>query len=353
MKKLLTFFLTFALCVCALPIVSAEGTEGSSGVEKVACVGDSLTQGTCCSDEATCAYPAELQGLLDGDRYQVQNFGASGFAAMKNYDRGWSYWDHANFNKSHDFQPDIVILMLGTNDIIHAKFDTDYETDMTALIDSYKTLESQPTIYLVTAPVSHDSRGDNLQNKLIPAQKRIAENTGCTLIDLNTETASWDKNTLYAPDGLHFNDAGYRKIAEFFYEKIFSGEMHTLSVTAKEGISVTLAGQKGPTILTGDGKKTIRVSNGTTEISFDITVKGDTLLDLGDTTLEPGSSFSPSVTYVEKDSVSSETNSTPSGEGDNEEKSSLWIALLILGDILAVVVVVVVILFMKKKKETK
>lgn len=201
--------------------------------------------------------------------------------------------------------------------------------------------------------MAYDSRSDNLQNKLIPAQKQIAQETGCPLIDLNTETAGWDRNTFYAPDGLHFSDAGYRKIAEYFYQTIFEGELRTLTVRARDGITVSLAGQTGSEIVTGDGKKTLRVSNGTTSLTFDIEVKGDTILDMGDATLEPGTSFSPSVTYVQKEDTSSNADTSAPTQEDKdgkEEEDKLWILLLIAGDLLAVAAVVAVVAVLKRKR---
>ncbi len=348
MKRALCFLLSLPLCFALCAGVSADTEEPLFNGTRIACVGDSLTQGTCCSDESTMSYPAQLQGLADGKRYEVKNFGASGFAAMKNYNKGWSYWEHKNFQKSHDYQPSTVLLMLGTNDIIHSAFDTDYETDLTALIDSYKTLDSKPTVYVVTAPVAHDSRGSNLQSKLIPAQKKVAESTGCTLIDLNSETASWDKTTYYAPDGLHFNDAGYLKLAEFFYKELFKEDLYTLTVRAGEGIEVSVAGQAGPVIRTGNGQKTVQVKKGVTDFSFDITVKGNTMLDLGDATLDPGTSFIPTVTYQEEETTS-QTPSTPS-EGEDED-SVLWILLVVGGDLLLVAAIFVVVLARKKEKK--
>ena len=337
------------LTLCPMTAAFADGPDGPMVIKrKIACVGDSLTQGTASSNEATKSYPAQLQGLVDASSCEIQNFGASGFAAMKSYNRGWIYWDHPNFKKSHDYQPDIVIMMLGTNDIIHASFDQNYVTDMTALIQSYKELESKPTVYLVTAPVAHDSRAQDLQDKLIPAQKQIAQDTGCILVDLNAETASWDKSTDYAPDGLHFSDAGYLKLAKFFYEKIFDGKLYTLTVKCAKGVTVSLAGQSGDFIETGNGKKTVTASNGTVSVPFEITVKGNTTLDLGDTTLEPGTSFSPTVTYEQTgtpsqpDEQTSQPKETQSGPGG-------WLIYAILGA-LAVAVIVAAVVFAVKRK---
>ena len=75
---------------------------------KVACVGDSIT-----------ALPTSWCGDLStklGAGYTVSNFGVSGTNLLK--DIAQPYWTSAEFTPSHDFAPDIVIIMLGTNDSI-------------------------------------------------------------------------------------------------------------------------------------------------------------------------------------------------------------------------------------------
>ena len=342
MKKTLACLLAAMTAFFAVPVSAEEEPR----LLRVACVGDSLTQGTCCSDEATCSYPAELQALLDQSRYEVKNFGASGFAAMKKYNKGWSYWDHANFKKSHDYLPDIVILMLGTNDIIHNRFDTDYEADMKELIGTYQSLDSHPTVYVVTAPVAHDSRGDNLQNKVLPAQKKIAEETGCTLIDLNTETLSWAKNELYAPDGLHFNDKGYLKMAGFFCETIFKEPLRTLTVKGDGNYTVSLAGQQGNpsqgdlTFVTGNGKKTLALQSADGSATFPLEVKGDTTLTLAG---ELMTGLTPNITYAEDEAVSS-------AEEPTETKPSKLPILLSAAVFAVLIAAAAVILFIITKR---
>ena len=81
---------------------------------------------------------------------------------------------------------------------------------------------------------------------------------------------------------------------------------------------------------------------------FEITVKGNTTLDLGDTTLEPGTSFSPTVTYEqtgtpsEPDEQTSQPKETQSGPGG-------WLIYAILGA-LAVAVIVAAVVFAVKRK---
>src|SRR5512138_1808239 len=80
---------------------------------KIACVGDSITAGYGLSNAAQQSYPAVLQSLL-GSKHTVQNFGTSGCTLLKKGDQ--PYWNDGNFGASDTFKPDVVIIMLGTND---------------------------------------------------------------------------------------------------------------------------------------------------------------------------------------------------------------------------------------------
>src|SRR5690242_3952386 len=80
---------------------------------KIACIGDSITEGLGLSSPSTQSYPARLQQLL-GTNYMVRNFGVRGRTLLKQGDL--PYWKEPFFKQSHDFYPDIVIIQLGTND---------------------------------------------------------------------------------------------------------------------------------------------------------------------------------------------------------------------------------------------
>ena len=96
-------------------MVPCEGEAHAAAPIKVACVGDSLTDGSKSSGgkKGDTAYPAWLGRIL-GSGYDVRNFGAAGDTLLRG--TGWSYWDSAEFRQSKEFAPDIVIIMLGTND---------------------------------------------------------------------------------------------------------------------------------------------------------------------------------------------------------------------------------------------
>ncbi len=99
-----------------------------AGPATVACVGDSITAGV--GADRAWDYPSQLGRML-GDAYTVRNFGVSGATLLRHGDR--PYEKQGAFKAAIAFKPDIVILMLGTNDtksgnwVPHkAEFDADY-----------------------------------------------------------------------------------------------------------------------------------------------------------------------------------------------------------------------------------
>ncbi len=118
---------------------------------KVACVGDSITYGGLTENER---YPHLLEQLL-GSAYSVRNFGAIEHTVQKA--GHLPYWDHRYFRLSSEFAPDVVIIMLGTNDAHPknwagaARFSADYR----ALIEHYQSLPSRPQLFLATPPSTY------------------------------------------------------------------------------------------------------------------------------------------------------------------------------------------------------
>lgn len=289
-------FVACAVALSALPMSTATVT--ADDVIKVACCGDSITQGWASSNTATCSYPAQLQNML-GDGYDVRNYGSGGLTAMKDYGSLVdSYWTYGSFySDSKAFLPDIVILKLGTNDAVvkdNGFYRTDlaeqYQTDLQALVESYQALSSDPTVYLCTPMTAFDAdHPDRVQNIIVPAVKAVAEETGATLLDFNAYSVNYKANGL-TNDGIHPNDAGYIDMAAYMYENVFDGTICTLTVLTEAGNVVSLGGQKTvadstgkATILTGAGTKTIKVEkNGVGFAYVDVEVEGDTTVDLTD-----------------------------------------------------------------------
>ena len=202
---------------------------------KVACVGDSITYGHGSTNPEVDSYPAHLQELL-GLRYEVRNFGVSG--KTMNDTRGWdSYVSTNEYAASKEYQPDIVILMLGTNDAKDDNWESEkrYEDSARTLIQSYQQLESTPVIYVATSPAVADDEqmkeldepqgnyiwNSRIKGTIVPLQKKIAVDMGCRLIDINSKTEGLENlNEYLSWDLIHPHDRGYEMLAEWMYEEL-------------------------------------------------------------------------------------------------------------------------------------
>ncbi|MCI8361064.1 MAG: hypothetical protein HFE86_06990 [Clostridiales bacterium] len=195
----------------------------NKGKIKVACIGDSITEGDVGGGVVpAAAYPSQLQELL-GDRYEVRNFGKCGICVSKN--ANYSYWGLGELTTSQAYQPDIVIIMLGTNDAWSGNWSNvqnNFESDYLEFVNIYKNLDSQPRIYLtkVCGFYGSDRQAVPTVNQTV---ERIAEQTGSQLADMYTWTSSLSESdkAKYCNDNLHPNAQGYTLMAQQFKQQIF------------------------------------------------------------------------------------------------------------------------------------
>lgn len=188
---------------------------------KVACVGDSITEGDGLADRANEAYPAVLSHLLGKD-YRVLNFGQSGATLLKKGDR--PYWEKIAYRNVQAYEPHIIIIQLGTNDSKQQNvpsYPGEFVEDLRAMVDSFQLLPSHPQIYLCKPVPSKENRfnikDSVLQVEVLPAVEQIAAEKDCKIIDLHTAFA--DKMDLF-PDGVHPDKVGAREVAEVIAKTI-------------------------------------------------------------------------------------------------------------------------------------
>ena len=172
---------------------------------RVACVGDSITE--------LSTYPTDLQELL-GSTYYVREFGVVGTTVL--VDTYHPYIDQHRFKSSREFLPDIVVVLLGTNDARTDNYRSivNFVVDYKQLISEVQELESNPRIILVTPPPifenTLDLHNEYLLEGVIPGIKQVADEIGLTLVDLYTIL---DGHSEYFVDGVHPNYDGARIIA--------------------------------------------------------------------------------------------------------------------------------------------
>jgi acyl-CoA thioesterase I len=181
---------------------------------KVACVGDSITFGAGIKDRVNHSYPAQLGKLL-GDKWEVKNFGINGRTLLTKGDA--PYVNSAPYKAALAFQPDVVIIKLGTNDSKpqNWSFKNDYIGDYKKLIKSFQALDSKPAIWLCKAvPVFPERWGISdkvVQNEINPRIATIAKEMKLPIIDLYTPLK---KHPEFFPDKVHPNAAGAKVMAE-------------------------------------------------------------------------------------------------------------------------------------------
>ena len=199
---------------------------------KVACVGDSITEG---QGLGAMAYPARLGSLL-GEAYTVRNYGAGGFTLLDKGD--FPYRTTQQYKDSLSWEPDVVIILLGTNDSKpqNWQYAAEYLPDLRALVESYLTLESQPRVILGTPTPVY---GDNLPpfNQSV-VRDEIAPTTRSLAAELDLECLEFHDRLIHAgayfPDGIHPDAAGTALMASMACEFIahFSNDAPTASLFA-------------------------------------------------------------------------------------------------------------------------
>jgi lysophospholipase L1-like esterase len=186
------------------------------GQIKVACIGDSITQGdlTATAGNHPQPYPAHLQQLL-GNKYEVTNFGMGGTTLLNKGDS--PYQKQEVFRRAKDYQPDVVIIMLGTNDTKpqNWKFKLDFATDYRDLVSQFAALESKPRIF-VCHPCYVPGAGNYGINEPdidaeIPIIDQVASEMRVGIIDVNGATRGHDD---LIPDRVHPNNEGALLVAK-------------------------------------------------------------------------------------------------------------------------------------------
>jgi lysophospholipase L1-like esterase len=214
-------FLYFIILIIPFPGISQI---------KVACVGNSITYGAYIENREENAYPQQLNKIL-GPEWEVANFGRNAATLLKKGDL--PYWEVKEFEQAKAYQPDVVIIKLGTNDSKShnwENFKNDFKSDYKAMIRSFQDLESKPIVMLgIPAPVVKDEftiSKVTVEQTITTIIKQIANEENLILVDFYNILK--DKEELL-PDSIHPNAAGAQlmaaeaaRVLSIFKEQIMS-----------------------------------------------------------------------------------------------------------------------------------
>jgi lysophospholipase L1-like esterase len=205
---------------------------------RVACIGNSITDGYGIDMRTKYGYPAQLQGIL-GDGYYVKNFGVSARTMLNKGD--FPYMNELAWKDALAFKPDVVIIKLGTNDSKpeNWQYGAEFKKDLQQMITTLRPDLAQPVskkkgkkakvaqpvgpkIYLCTPiPAFKSTWNINdkvITNEIIPIQLEVAKQYGLQVIDLHTLFANDGDKML--DDGIHPDGKGAKKMAEIIAEAI-------------------------------------------------------------------------------------------------------------------------------------
>jgi acetyl esterase/lipase/lysophospholipase L1-like esterase len=187
---------------------------------RVACIGNSITFGAGIKNRSRDSYPSVLARML-GDNYWVKNFGVSARTMLNKGDH--PYMNEPAYKNALAFNPNIVVIKLGTNDSksFNWKYKADFMKDAQTMIDAFKGLSSQPKIYLCypsKAYLTGDGINDDIISKeIIPMIKKLAKKNNLSVIDLHT---AMDGMPELFPDRIHPNEKGAQVMAKAVYQSI-------------------------------------------------------------------------------------------------------------------------------------
>lgn len=194
-------------------------------MKRIACIGDSITWGFTILRRSKYSYPSVLQSLLE-DKAEVGNFGLND--ATASLESEMPYARRATFKKALDFQPDTVLMMLGSNDSKKINWNENkFHEGYLFILEKFMNMGAKPFLLLPPAvlnriEIRQGVQIDRLEPKflaldentltlsVIPAIKEIAATLSLPVIDLH---AVVNDISLFN-DGIHPNRAGAALMAQ-------------------------------------------------------------------------------------------------------------------------------------------
>ncbi|MGD9612456.1 MAG: GDSL-type esterase/lipase family protein [Kiritimatiellia bacterium] len=197
---------------CA-PAVRDEPVDVAAYPQRVrlACVGDSLTG---CPD----SWPVHLEGALDA-RWEIRNFGLGGATVLSFGDTPYLT---LKLPEVLAYQPDVVVILLGTNDskMRHWYYRKEFERDYRRLVADVQALPSRPRIWICLPPPAFPGQWGvdaGRLREMVPVIRRVARRQGVPVIDLHAALLGHPE---YFPDQIHPDVRGSIEIARHVYRAL-------------------------------------------------------------------------------------------------------------------------------------
>lgn len=205
----------FFLAIAILAGVTAYASQPI----RVACIGDSITRGAGIGDPDMDSYPAVLQRML-GDGFEVRNYGSD--ARIMSLEGDHPYQKEHHYAEAKAFLPDIVTIMMGTNDSKPHNWNQElFRASYDQMIKELKNLPSHPDIYVCLPPPPYEVKwginDSTVVAGVIPVIREMADRHWLEVIDMHTAMSGMQENFV---DNIHPNEAGAVVVAQTIFDAL-------------------------------------------------------------------------------------------------------------------------------------
>ena len=263
---------TVLLSMIAMTGVGRTAILVESQTNRIMCVGDSITEGKFVGQGG---YRKPLQALLGADGYTFVFVGKEDDGRPENqtgFSQGMDNPNHQGFGsmridevlnggseEGHStppiaesiatYEPDVILLMLGTNDVLQNHEMASSGDRLQALLDAIFKANGNITVVLAEiTPISGDRDAAvvkyNAQFDAIVAKEKALGHS-IVLVDMHSALDPAKDLT----DGVHPNSNGYAKIASVWYEALKNNEAKTAATSATDSATTApAAAPPAPTV---------------------------------------------------------------------------------------------------------
>ncbi len=216
-------------------------------------MGDSITHGYHSSSDD--GYRKYLRADLVNDGFKTDFVGGRQYGSMyDNYNEGYSGYridalDLFEGNQVSKYRPNIITLMIGTNDMVQNTDLPNAPARLTKLLDDIYSNDPGVTVLLATIIPSTDPAVEAripAYNQALPGvvQGQVNQGRNVVLVDMSSFTTA----DLAAGDQLHPGDSGYEKIANLWHSAI---QQEASTLNAPVDCSMIPVGCSDPAITAG------------------------------------------------------------------------------------------------------
>ena len=216
-----------------LAVVIAFLLSLKSAPVKVAFLGDSITIGSGLKNAREECYPSQFAKLMKekyGDKYEVGNFAVSGRTMLRHGD--YPLWNEPQFKQALNFKPDVVYIMLGTNDTKPQnwdKFGNEFAKDYQAMIDTFKTVNPEVKFILAFPPpafkVKWGIRDSVIIHGVNPVIREMVGKNSTYSVDFYKPL---ENSSALFPDAIHPNAKGAGIMADILYKYFINSSISEL-----------------------------------------------------------------------------------------------------------------------------